>query len=476
MTNATHNSNMIFYQCLLDNINEGVIFIDSNCGIRSWNKGIQALTGMGTAVIGRRLEPSLLQLKDVNRLPINDIRNPFVKWITDGMVTSDKFFITGRSGRDAQVDVQFFPVKNTDSASAGGVILMHDTSLQVELQKQLNDLYAIATLDTLTQVANRAEFERILDEYVYTHRAVGMACSIIVADIDYFKKINDGFGHHVGDQALIAFASLLKKHVRPHDFVARYGGEEFVVLCGHCTEEGAQERAESIRRVLESTQQPMLENRCMTASFGVAVLQDDDDASSLFVRADHALLRAKETGRNRVVRASSMQSAGKNKEKAAPRKNADSVCPDQWRKLSYDPILVKEFCSQTILVMFIKKIQAYAEDFGAQIISASEKSVTFQIMAHNEDKPNQKAQIIVDIDVASPEKSAFIHSFPADTKLIVRVAMTAKRGLFQPKDPSGIANSLMKILRQQLSFGPDSEVSVSRLIEADKDRYGPTSR
>ncbi|MEZ6096344.1 MAG: diguanylate cyclase [Pirellulaceae bacterium] len=471
MTTATNKSNMPFFQCLLDSMNEGVVFIDRNCGIRTWNKGVQALTGLGTAVLGRRLEPSLLQLKDGNRLPIHDNKNPFAAWIEAGTEASDKFFITGRSGRDAQVDLQFFPVLDSENKPMGGVILMRDTSLQVELQKQLNDLYAIATLDPLTQVANRAEFERILDEYIHTHRSVGLSCGIIVCDIDYFKKINDNYGHHVGDQALIAFAALLKQHVRPHDFVARYGGEEFVVLCGHCTEEAAQERAETIRRVLEATAQPMLENRNITASFGVAELADEDDPSSLFVRADQALLRAKETGRNRVIRASTL-TPGNKKKKKEERKTIDSVCPNEWRNLKYTPVQVAEFGTSTILQMFIKQVQAAAEDLSATILEVTETSATFQMLGVNHDKPSQKAQMIVDIDVLAPEKSAYLHSFPNNTKLLVRIAITAKKGLFQPRDPAPIAKSLMRDICQQLNFTKENELVVSRLADADKERYG----
>jgi hypothetical protein len=213
----------------------------------------------------------------------------------------------------------------------------------------------------------------------------------------------------------------------------------------------------------------MLDNRTLNASFGVAELTEEDDATSLFVRADQALLRAKETGRNRTIRASSLKS------KSNPtneRKATDSVCPDEWRKLSYNPLLVSEFCSGDILQMFIKKVQTMAEELSGQITNVTENSLTISLSAVSETKPHQKAQLIVDIDVVSPEKSPFIHSFPPHTKLLVRVAMIAKKGLFQPRDATPVAKTLMKQIRAALSFGHDSELFVSKLKEADKERYG----
>ena len=147
----------------------------------------------------------------------------------------------------------------------------------------------------------------MLSEYVVSHREVGLKCSIIICDIDFFKSINDNYGHHVGDQALISFARFLKQFVRNQDLVARYGGEEFVILCANCDEDAAVDRAEKIRFKLEKTAQAMLDGKCLTASFGVSQLEDSDDTTSFFVRADHALLHAKEMGRNRVVRANTGQ-------------------------------------------------------------------------------------------------------------------------------------------------------------------------
>ncbi|MEQ1907065.1 MAG: diguanylate cyclase [Pirellulaceae bacterium] len=465
---ANENSNQIFLKCLLDNMPEGVVFLDQTCTIRNWNAGVQQLTGIGSAIVGRRLEPSLLKLKDCNRFPISESSNPFEKWLNQGVAASDKFYVSGRSGRDAQIEVNFFPVRSNENRPIGGIILIRDTSVQVELQRQLNDLYAIATLDPLTQVANRAEFERILNEYIQTHRAVGLRCSIVVADIDFFKKVNDNLGHHVGDQALIKFATILKQYVRPHDFIARFGGEEFVILCGHCFEDAAAQRAEEIRRALESTPHKILGDKCMTASFGVAELADDDDATSLFVRADHALLKAKTSGRNCVIRASGLML---NDHRQSQRKPVDSVCPDQWRKLNYRPTIVQEFCTPMLLTMFIERVKSTAMELNSQIIHCSERSLSLQIQATNELNPSQRGTLVVDIDVVDAAKSLFARVIPQGSKLLIRIAMHPKKGLFSSREHAGVAESLMKKLRSLLALDHQNEIKVGDGMDSDASRY-----
>ena len=122
--------------------------------------------------------------------------------------------------------------------------------------------------------------------------------SVVIVDIDHFKRVNDQHGHPVGDQVLKAVAGVLATRVRESDFVARWGGEEFAVIASMTDAAGAARLAEKLRALLEVTN--LGPPGCMTASFGVAELQADDTAESLLQRADGALYDAKEGGRNRV--------------------------------------------------------------------------------------------------------------------------------------------------------------------------------
>ncbi len=161
------------------------------------------------------------------------------------------------------------------------------------------NLMLSSTTDPLTGVPNRRELDRQLE------RVVGkmIPLSVIMADIDHFKRVNDTCGHDAGDLVLQQFASIVRGTVRPADFFGRYGGEEFMVLCGAGLEEAA-EIAERARRAVSAAQVKVSGDRSIsiTASFGVAEYVPGEDVTSLVKRADSALYAAKQKNRNRVER------------------------------------------------------------------------------------------------------------------------------------------------------------------------------
>jgi diguanylate cyclase (GGDEF)-like protein len=178
---------------------------------------------------------------------------------------------------------------------------LHDVSSETSLEEKCQALHAQVAKDPMTQVANRAEFDRMLNNFVAAHQESNLPCSLIMSDLDHFKSINDNFGHQAGDEAIITFASLLKSMCRSGDLVARYGGEEFAILCADCTNAAAARKAEAIRETLSEMPQSMLGDKPITASFGVTELQVGDTPETMLRRADRALLQAKDQGRNQVV-------------------------------------------------------------------------------------------------------------------------------------------------------------------------------
>ena len=133
-------------------------------------------------------------------------------------------------------------------------------------------------------------------------RRHGHPLSLIIIDLDHFKAVNDTFGHSAGDLVLQEFASLILGKIRDEDVAVRWGGEEFIILLAHTACEAAAALAERIRSNFEqnpNSAAPL----AMTASFGVAQLQNGDHEDALVRRADDALYRAKHEGRNRVVTA-----------------------------------------------------------------------------------------------------------------------------------------------------------------------------
>ena len=163
----------------------------------------------------------------------------------------------------------------------------------------------LSIADGLTGLYNRRFLsERLKDEYSKALR-YQTPLSFLILDVDFFKRVNDTYGHQVGDNALVAVARVLQQSVRDSDLVARYGGEEFSILLPHTGLDNALAVAEKIRlAVSEAGVEGMGEQR-LTISIGASGLPDDKvhSVDELVRRADEALYRAKESGRNRVVSA-----------------------------------------------------------------------------------------------------------------------------------------------------------------------------
>ena len=160
------------------------------------------------------------------------------------------------------------------------------------------EIHLLATTDSLTGIANRREFTSILTIEVERAKRYGVPLSLAMYDLDYFKRVNDRFGHDVGDYVLQAVTGLVKENIRVTDIAARWGGEEFMVLMLHSDMQAAMIVAEKLRLAIASHRFDKVGE--VTASFGVATFDPQDDLNSLLKRVDDALYRAKVQGRNCV--------------------------------------------------------------------------------------------------------------------------------------------------------------------------------
>lgn len=172
------------------------------------------------------------------------------------------------------------------------------------MNQKLNEIETIASTDALTGLYNRRTFDKEIQNLVETYKKTDEPFSVIVLDIDHFKRFNDTYGHTIGDEVLKTVGSVLKKGVKGRDMPTRYGGEEFVILLPETTCKNACILAEHlrIRIAVRPLRDPHTRQEIakITASFGVAEVNPQDDAVSIIERADRALYAAKEAGRNRT--------------------------------------------------------------------------------------------------------------------------------------------------------------------------------
>jgi diguanylate cyclase (GGDEF)-like protein/PAS domain S-box-containing protein len=363
-----------FHAQFVDHIHDAVLFVDTDAQVEFWNQAAEQLTGIPSgSVLGRRWSCDAVKMLDEHRRPMEDADCPLRQAMESGMPVLRRLTIAGRGFKNVQVNAHAIPVVDADGARLGAILQLHDVSPETHLQQRVQSLHEKATHDPLTKVANRAEFDRGLERMVETHVARRQPCSLIICDIDHFKRINDTYGHQAGDDVLTSFAALLKRKCRPGDMVARYGGEEFVLLCADCDNTAATRRAEAIRKELANVPQAVLRGTRVTSSFGVTELQAGDTPATFLRRADRALYQAKDRGRNLVV-----QLGTGYRDSAAPVKR------NWWASLFGGParvLLERQLVTAVPINMAIEKLRGFIADHHAEIESSTEDQVVLKIEA-----------------------------------------------------------------------------------------------
>ena len=366
--------------CLLDHwlrhTREGVVFVDGGGIVKRYNERMERLCGVpAAATIDHLWTNKQFRLDDFRNLDDSSAD-------IDGDLVRDTLHRGGvrTLNADLCVDQKCVPVEVTssvvydDSRRVGVMMVFKDRSEQQDMRETIETLNRRVTTDQLTGVANRAHFDTKLSELVTrkTKQKNPQPFTLIICDIDHFKRVNDVHGHPAGDEALVSFAGILQSHCRENDLVARYGGEEFLFLSDECDIATATRRAEQIRGHLERTPLPSLKNSPVTASFGVTQVQSGDTAESVLARADRALLKAKENGRNRVVQIGN-----------------GGVCNDVQRDsgsnwlawLGYRP---NKDTSVNIVTtvpidLAIEKLRGFIADHSAEVLSVAENELAIRV-------------------------------------------------------------------------------------------------
>lgn len=176
------------------------------------------------------------------------------------------------------------------------------TTISDKLQRKListqDDLKELIITDSLTNLYNRRKLDETLALRAANYIKNSSPFSVIIIDIDEFKKVNDLHGHHVGDLVLIEFSNLIKANIDSSNILGRWGGEEFMIISTNLNFEETIKSAEKLRKMIEEFNFPVVGKK--TASFGIAEFMKERSIDDLIIRADKALYLAKKNGRNRV--------------------------------------------------------------------------------------------------------------------------------------------------------------------------------
>ncbi|MBC8871198.1 MAG: diguanylate cyclase [Planctomycetes bacterium] len=370
--------NSQFHEQLLDSMENGVVFVDARLKILKWNRAVELLAGVSAASAEQQhWDPAMLRLRDENHKLVPPEKCPVINAIKAGACLRQRLFIADAKGDNRSVDAYAAPVLGSDGSVCGATLLLQDTSSQVTLERRVQRLNEKVKQDALTGAANRAGLDRAHQQFTRVHLERGTPYSLIICDLDFFKKVNDTFGHPAGDEALIAFSSLLKRYCPNGGLVARYGGEEFVLLCPDCDNSQTTELAERVRRAWAETPHAVLDGKCITASLGVTELQLGDTSETMLRRADRALLQAKNDGRNTVVQLG----AGMASEQQT--RDRPSGWLSWFKGKPVDQVLERSLITTVPLKLAAEKLRGFVFDQGAEIVEISDENVTLEIDGRN---------------------------------------------------------------------------------------------
>lgn len=168
----------------------------------------------------------------------------------------------------------------------------------IELEKKMKEVEYLSITDTLTEIPNRRKLEYELEKEIARAKRYGQDLTFVIFDIDYFKNVNDKYGHSIGDNILHKLALIVKGKLRINDFIARWGGEEFALLLPETNLKESIEVSEKLRKYINQVE--FEKDLFITCSFGISQYKKDESEEKLFNRADKALYQAKDLGRNRV--------------------------------------------------------------------------------------------------------------------------------------------------------------------------------
>jgi diguanylate cyclase (GGDEF)-like protein len=208
---------------------------------------------------------------------------------------------------EASSDLQLRAMSTGADAFLTKPVSPDDLLLTVQSRiKRGRAVHDLVTKDPLSGLLNRRESIRRLDEEISRSRRDGTRLSVAMLDLDHFKKINDTQGHAVGDWVIKFFSRSMQKIFRESDIIGRHGGEEFVVIFPDTEPEAAQLACKRLKKYIKESEADL--PLSFTYSGGLALVEEKDDSNSILERADLALYKAKEKGRNKVITATSNSS------------------------------------------------------------------------------------------------------------------------------------------------------------------------
>lgn len=291
-----------FYKTLLDNLYDGVYFVNRERRITYWNKGAERITGYkAEQVMGKSCGDNILNHCLDNGEELCKGACPLLRTMKFGAPQEAEIYLRHAHGHRIPVLVRVSPIY--ENGKVTGAVEIFSSNMHIfQARRRIHLLEKTAFVDQLTGLANRRFIEEKIKTALREAGSEHASHGLIFLDIDHFKRINDTFGHLAGDRALGMVANNLSSNLRESDFPARWGGEEFVVLVQNIESHAIRNVAEKLRLLIESSQLDIQGTALqITISAGATMLHPGDTLETAVQRADEQMYASKTAGRNRVT-------------------------------------------------------------------------------------------------------------------------------------------------------------------------------
>lgn len=287
---------------ILDEVSDGVYFVDTNRRILFWNRGAERLTGYRREeMVGRCCADNILAHVDEQGTLLCNGPCPLSAAIRTGECKAVEVYLRHKEGHRAPVSVTARPLLDAERNIVGAVETFRDNSTMLSARSEIEHLKDLALLDPLTSLGNRRFVNLQLQEIIVAHRRAPFPVGLLMFDIDFFKEVNDCHGHDVGDRALITAAQAMRSALRAGDQLGRMGGDEFVALLRNATEADLQMVGQRCLALVRTSvvRAPSVE-LSIQMSAGGTCLRMGDTVESAMKRVDESLYRSKASGRGRL--------------------------------------------------------------------------------------------------------------------------------------------------------------------------------
>jgi len=413
---------------LLHQLYDGFSLIDSDMRYVVWSNGLEDILGYGaTEMLGQSWNTKNPPYFDVDGKQPLEQACPVNRVLETGKQFTQDVQIRRKDGGMARVELQCVPLLDNEGRLHGVAEIFRGTHGSGRQTREVQQLLAAATCDPLTSVLNRGQLEAQLTLTLEeVHRDPEQMFCVLFIDIDHFKKVNDSFGHSVGDTVLKEVAYLLQHELYSGEIVGRYGGEEFVAICPGSDLETGVNKAERLRLAISRLDIPELKGGMVTASFGVAAYEEGDTTETVKHRSDVALYRSKQQGRNRTTSLTVAEYIYLQNDESSEKKEEVSFSFEE------------NFHATSVADVIGLKLGGFIEDNNAKLLDASRKHVRFRLGSKgifpfwSWGKTPERQPVVVELDLGEPHQT-HLNSRNGTVRMPIRVCIAPEGWISDPQ-------------------------------------------